>query len=296
MSYVLTGQDIEWRAGEPANRIRGGLGLALHRLGCDPDCTDKDDCASGRDCLYGQIFAPTSNNGPSGYQNPPRPFVLRAGHLEGKRIRRGERFAFGLHLFDLNPGVMEALCLALAELAADVRLEAVDALDLAGQSRGLIWRDRVFAARRPEALELDLSPQEEVGAVEVAFRTPTEVRGWEDGRRPEFGPLLARLRDRVSTLRGFYGEGPLELDFRGMGERARSVRLVEAEMQRAEAVRRSGRTQQRHPLGGWTGRAKYAGNLGEFWPWLKAGEITGVGHQTVWGKGEMGVRKVESTD
>ena len=32
---------------------------------------------------------------------------------------------------------------------------------------------------------------------------------------------------------------------------------------------------------------EYAGDLGEFVPWLKAAEIAGVGRQAAWGKGEI---------
>jgi hypothetical protein len=34
---------------------------------------------------------------------------------------------------------------------------------------------------------------------------------------------------------------------------------------------------------------EYAGELGEFLPWLRAARWTGVGRQTVWGKGDLRV-------
>ena len=107
--------------------------------------------------------------------------------------------------------------------------------------------------------------------------------------RPEFGILFGRLRDRISTLRALYGAGPLEIDFRAMGERAAAVRMTRCELQRTEVDRLSSRTGQRHPLGGFVGEAEYEGELGEFLPYLRAGKWVGVGRQTVWGKGEMEV-------
>ena len=74
--------------------------------------------------------------------------------------------------------------------------------------------------------------------------------------------LFARARDRVSALRSLYGEGPLGIDFRAPG----SV----------------------HPLGGLVGVAEYEGEFGEFVPFLEAAQWTGVGRQTVWGKGRSG--------
>jgi len=47
----------------------------------------------------------------------------------------------------------------------------------------------------------------------VHFLTPTELKGAE---QPEFGILLARVRDRISTLRELYSDGPLRLDFKAL--------------------------------------------------------------------------------
>jgi len=44
--------------------------------------------------------------------------------------------------------------------------------------------------------------------------------------RAEFHEVFKRLRDRISTLSTFYGEGPVEADFRGLGERAEGMRTI----------------------------------------------------------------------
>ena len=46
-------------------------------------------------------FNPKRANLPSGLAEPPRPFVLRASHLDGKRFGPGETFAFEVNVFDL---------------------------------------------------------------------------------------------------------------------------------------------------------------------------------------------------
>ncbi|MBI3683315.1 MAG: CRISPR system precrRNA processing endoribonuclease RAMP protein Cas6 [Acidobacteria bacterium] len=116
--------------------------------------------------------------------------------------------------------------------------------------------------------------------------TPTELKSEHQvAERPEFGILFGRLRDRISTLRTLYDAGPLEIDFRAIGDRAAAVRLVRCEMQRTDVDRLSSRTGQRHPLGGFVGEAEYEGELGEFVPYLRLGKSVGVGRQTVWGEG-----------
>jgi hypothetical protein len=81
----------------------------------------------------------------------------------------------------------------------------------------------------------------------------------------------------------------LEIDFRAMGERADAVRLVRCDLAWENVERKSGRTGQVHPLGGFLGEVAYEGELAEFMPWLRAARWVGVGRQTVWGKGDMRV-------
>ena len=105
--------------------------------------------------------------------------------------------------------------------------------------------------------------------------------------RKTFAVLLARARDRVSTLRSLYGEGPLEIDFRGLAERARSVKTVRSELRHVAVERRSSRTGQRHGIGGLVGFAEYEGDLAEFLPYLEAASWTGVGRHCTWGNGQI---------
>ena len=63
--------------------------------------------------------------------------------------------------------------------------------------------------------------------------------------------------------------------------------MISCNVRHVAIERRSSRTGQTHPLGGFIGNAKYHGDLSEFVPYLRAAEWTGVGRQTVWGKGEI---------
>jgi hypothetical protein len=63
-------------------------------------------------------------------------------------------------------------------------------------------------------------------------------------------------------------------------------------MQSVDIRRRSSRTGQTHGIGGFTGFAEYEGDLAEFLPWLEAAQWTGVGRQSVWGKGEIRLQRL----
>jgi hypothetical protein len=127
----------------------------------------------------------------------------------------------------------------------------------------------------------------------VQFLTPTELKsGGAVVREPRFDVLAARVRDRVSALCSLYQQALPELDYRGMGQRAAAVKLTSARVEEVEFERRSGRTGQRHGLGGFVGEAEYEGQLAEFVPWLEAAEWAGVGRLTVWGNGRLKISSI----
>jgi len=261
------GESIVFPPGKAANTLRGAFGMMLRETASPAG--------------YARIFAPVARGeGPSGLADRPRPFVFRAAHLDGKTIPAGSGFHFDLHLFDVNHPVSPALQEAYTRLAQ------------AGLGPGRGRAELVSVGQERFAIPLD-GPVEPAARVRVTFLTPTELksllqsRGHQGAVRPEFPILFARLRDRISTLRALYGPGPLDIDFRAMGERASMVRLSRCDLRWTEIERRSTRTGQTHPLGGFTGEVEYDGDLGEFLPYLRAGQWTGVGRQTVWGKGEI---------
>ncbi len=233
--------------------------------------------------------------GPSGLADWPRPFVFRAMHLDGQTFAAGQSFHFDINLFDLSPQNIAYLILTFAQLSREGL----------GPGRCKVDLDHVIRRNAPEfplykdgsmrgenaggPLELNLSPSAEpVSKMTVRFLTPTELKsGQQIAARPEFHILAARARDRISTLRELYGDGPLQMDFRGFGERAAEARMTRCQIETIRVERRSSRTGQTHPIGGFIGEADYEGELSEFVPFLQAAEYTGVGRQTVWGKGAI---------
>ncbi len=218
---------MRFGAFEAANLIRGQFGKELFQ---------------GHAELYRLLFAPPRREtGPSGLADPPRPFVLRTRHLDGRGFAAGEELPFRVHLFD-------------SSLAQYFPVKELVLVDL-GNSED--WLD-----------------------LELRFWTPTELRGATPGA---FGALARRLRDRLSTLARLYQGQEYALDYRDFGAAADAVETVEAALVPQRLARRG------HELRGYTGWARYRGDLGRFVPWLRAGQWAGVGRHTVWGQGEIGI-------
>jgi hypothetical protein len=101
----------------------------------------------------------------------------------------------------------------------------------------------------------------------------------------DFPILFDRLRDRILHYAAPGGShSALAL---ALAAQAARIETISESLTHVQRERLSTRTGQRHPLGGVIGHADYAGNFAHLWPWLRAAEWTGVGRQTVWGKGHI---------
>ena len=246
---------IRFPRGQAGNVVRGALGTILR------------DIASAED--YARIFEPASaGEGPSGLADRPRPFVIRAAALDGQTVEPGMEFCVGLNLFDA--GTFEHFKQAFAQWAEVVSVEL-------------------------DSVMIDLHAQSvPVRRIRVEFQTPTELKAATAAPDADFCALLSRARDRLSTLRALYGTGPLEIDFRGLAERTRSVKTVRCVLHHVPVERRSSRTGQRHGIGGFIGIAEYEGDLAEFVPYLEAAYWTGVGRHCTWGNGQIKTHILDS--
>ncbi len=309
-------QSLEVPAVNKGNMLRGGFGHAFRRLCCIPQCRDTKTCPLAASCPYKGLFEPSPPPGAdrlSKNQDIPRPFVFRAPQTPQTRFEKGERFEFGLVLIGRALDFLPYFVLSFRELAgeglglnrAKCTLEKVEEIgvpsngaDLGDCKPKLIYSVEDQLLRAVGSRDTDewirtrlrdfpgANGNASVLRVTIRFLTPTFLRA--DGevvRRPEFHHLFKRLRDRINALNTFFGAGPLDADFRGLGERAEKVRTVSAQTDWVERFRTSSKTRQRHELSGFVGEATYEGDLAEFFPWLTLGELVHVGKHTAWGNG-----------
>ena len=231
-----------------ANVFRGALGTRLPR----------------------NLFSPArAQPGPSGFVEPPRPFVLRARHLDGLSLSPGDTFYVCLHLFGRFGAQIEQAFREAQPFHGAVRLAGT--------------------ASETEVVLPLLPTEPEPGQAHIHFLTPTELKHNDTlAALPHFPILFARASARLRTLASFYGE-PIEFDFEKLSVQSEQVEMIEHSLKHEWGERFSTRTGQTHPLGGFTGSAKYEGQLRELLPLIRAAQYTGVGRQTVWGKGEIEV-------
>ncbi|MBV9084199.1 MAG: hypothetical protein JOZ62_16100, partial [Acidobacteriaceae bacterium] len=139
-------EPVHFPAGQAGTLVRGALGCFLRKV--------------GDSVQYARVFAPRACGGPSGFRDAPRPFVLRAAHLDGCSFSADAPFAFDIHLFDRSPSVVDAIKTAFAEIANEGL----------GPSRG----KAELVSAEVSSYSIDLLPQaDDPGAIQVEFVTPT---------------------------------------------------------------------------------------------------------------------------
>ncbi|MBY0506655.1 MAG: CRISPR system precrRNA processing endoribonuclease RAMP protein Cas6 [Bryobacteraceae bacterium] len=284
---------------QSGNILRGAFGTIFRRIACEPRCPGAAHCAIAADCPYAQVFEPTWPAGPSGLADPPRAFVFRPAGLEGRALEAGEPFFFDLHLFSPRPDLLAFFVLTFRQLGVEgvgpgrvpVELIRVHPLDEQHQEQTAVFANGTLAGAASPGLTLALAgTSQQPGILRIAFTTPTEFKdAGSVALRPAFGPLFRRLANRIGNLCALYQGGRPDHDLAALAHSADHLRIAGGTVTWAEAERRSSRTGQKHSLGGFTGWVDYEGDYGPFLPWLKAGQWTGVGRQTVWGKGALKV-------
>jgi CRISPR-associated endoribonuclease Cas6 len=254
------------------NWLRGAFGGALREVACLPDCPGRAGlpiagCSHSAVCTYAQVFEPRSVKGPSGLSDPPRPFVFRVAHLANRSLGCGGEFSVQMNFFDPRRDDFDPFARAFSRLAR---------------------AELIAASSTLFSLSLAAVPDRQE-RICIQFRSPTELSGRNANSPFDFSTVFARARDRVSTLRALYGQGPLGIDFRALGDRARAIRTARSDLHRVRQERRSGRTGQVHDIGGFIGTAEYEGPVAEFLPILRAARWTGIGRHCVWGNGEIAI-------
>ena len=231
----------------------------------------------------------------------PRPFVIAPPPARADDYPAGSAVTFDLTLIGRARDFLPHFVVTLREVdrigrgRRSVMLRRIEAVHPLSEAReGVYTSDSNLVTPRDSSITLaDCATLPcPAGPVRVTFVTQTRLKeggglGRRSGfaRRPEFQLLFRRLLGRLSSMARFHGDGPLDIDFRGLIEAAASVRLVRDDTQWTHWARYSGRQDRRMEWEGVVGPVVYEGALSAFWPYLVFGQWTHVGSGTTFGLG-----------
>jgi hypothetical protein len=176
-----------------------------------------------------------------------------------------------------------------------VELRRIDLLDpLTGAATPVYdaTENLVRPLRKPLTLaDCAAIPPPSSNRLTLHFQTQTRLKH-EGGyaRIPEFQIVFRRLLGRLSSLSRFHCGTPLDVDFKGLIDRAASIRLIQNDTEWTRWQRYSSRQDRRMEWVGIVGGAAYEGDLAPFWQLLRFGEFVHVGHGATFGLGKYAIR------
>ena len=303
--FVLTLQErivIE----TPGSALRGALGQALESI-CPSQGAGCARCSQRQDCAYNYLFQTPSQIGrnPRNYSNHPHPFVLEppittqctfeAGQtlkfrliLIGKGISYllyfintfqcgGEKFGLGL-----NRGRYE-----LTAIHSIFGRHRVCIYDARSQPLQLTYRIMHF-----EDI-INVSSISSTDHVRLRFLTPTrlKLRGHLISHRNfNFHHLFCCLLRRISDISFIHCDEKLPRHYGDLIDEATKIK-TQSELNWTDNWQHYSRDKKmRMKFGGLVGQVNFEGNLGEFLPFLKLGELLHVGKSTAFGNGKYVIR------
>ena len=204
--------------------------------------------------------------------------IPRVSGLDRLRVAPGTDYEFGFFLLRPDEDLSACLETSVKEIAESG----------IGAGRG---RSRLTGIRRSDQ-EFNLSYGTiPCSRIRIRFVTPVELKiAGQSGPPGEFSTLFRRVSQRLRTIwKAQTGSDIPSGTLRDLWSGSTTIQTIVSDLRRDRRFRRSSRTGQSHPIGGFRGSIDYSGELGPYLTWLRAAECTGIGRHTAWGNGEIAI-------
>ena len=279
----------------PAATIRGGFGATLRGLVCAASFSALcRECILRGNCVYARVFEPSPPPGAprlSKIENIPRPFILAT-------MQKGDKLSITLTLFGNAGESLPYFIYTLNVLGKKglgrrrIRYAVTRVSNARGDSVYSSGSDIIKPESPPNVLHISPGARE-CGKAALHFITPLVIR--ENGRvLRSISPrtFVATLLRRATNLNAFYGKNPEAIIDPSPYLNAAKTLSMSWDLHRRNQARFSTRQLQEIDYSGFIGCATLEGEIGTLTPLLKAGEITGVGKNTVFGFGKYEIEEL----
>lgn len=277
--------------------LRGGLSWGMRKVVCTMPDTDCRGCVLAERCAYSLFFEtplPRASKKLRTVDRIPHPVVFEPPAERESPWSPGECLRFdglvlgrALEEFPFLIAAAQKMCEAgLGKNRARFTLNKVIT-----ESDRLTFKPGDSKAR-PQALHGvaigDLLPNSEPKK-EIGLKLETPLRLVSEKRLvspASFRHFARALLSRISAVALFHGGVDLDLDFRGLLERADLVKCTDDNL-RIKNIKRWSNRQKRHlDLTGYVGTVAFSGEaIKELWPYIEIGELLHVGKATIFGLG-----------
>jgi hypothetical protein len=147
-------------------------------------------------------------------------------------------------------------------------------------------------APQANSAAIDIPPMP--NSIEITLHTPVRIK--QDGKNLtaasfNFGAFFNTLLRRISLISYFHTDTPLETDFAGLSQQARTIQFNSQQLKWYDWTRFSSRQKTEMNMGGVVGTLQLnMAGLENFWPYLWLGQWSHLGKGTSMGMGAYSIK------
>lgn len=283
--------------------LQAGFGPAFRKLVCTQGSIDCRDCTLNTVCSYPYNFETAPFEGADqfpAYDDVPRPFVIDPLGTQGE-YRRGESFAFQLTLIGRAIDHLPYFLVSfrdLGESGIGKKRGRFQLTQVLTDSRESVYDSDTqmvhnfdnalrFAEIQREALSLLAARFDSLNTLTLHLLAPTRIA--HDGKLADklpFHIFWQHLIERISALAYFHCGESLEIDFKELIEKAKTVETTETSLEWKDVTQHTSRQDKKAQFDGLVGNVTYEGELAMFMPFVVLGELLHVGKNAMFGLGK----------
>jgi len=285
--------------------LRGGFGHALKLVTCALKRQECPTCLLRTRCVYLYLFEtppPEDAEMMRLYPSAPHPFIIEPPDSDERIVPSGGELEFGLTVVGRALEYLPYFIYAFLHLgekglgSGKGRFVLQDVGAMSSNGFKSIYQTQNQSLKKPNPYPTSQTINARCEAlcsarqITIGFQTPTRIKS--EGRltgEPEFHNLIRSLLRRLSALSYFHCGRKLDVDFRGLIQRAYHVELISSDLQWHDWDRYSNRQKQKMTLGGFLGEATFKGDFREFLPLLAWGEVLHIGKAASFGLGRYSI-------
>ncbi len=275
--------------------IRGGLGHVLRKLVCTSDNRDCINCNKKFSCQFAYIFmtpvpkdAEVRNN--SLKASPP--FVIEPPMTDQNLFKPMDTFEFSITLFGKGINYLPYFIYSIEELGNQGLGKTRGKYDIISvtndSNNGLIYKNGTLYSQNITRTKIDFAEEEKLNQIYFKFNTPVRIIKNKKLVKSDFTfeLIMRNIFRRLDMISYFHFEKNLDIIYKDWIEKSKEIKKVEENLQFYDWKRRSGRTNKTIQMGGFVGNIVFEGDLSEFMPFIKMGEIIHLGKGCTFGMGE----------
>ncbi len=273
--------------------FRGGFGHAFRKAVCAVRKDACDDCLVRHSCAYSYVFEtppPPDTGRMRKYTRAPHPFVIEPPLDRQGTYEPGEPIEFSLILIGRKAREFLPYFIFAFETLGRMGIgkgKGRYILESVRSNGNVIYtqEERNLGAPGPcLSIPDEHRPTHRLG---LKFITPTRIVYNERLiPEPDFHHIVRNLLRRLSSLSYFHCGKELDLNYTGLIERAEKIKTVKKDIKWMDIPRYSTRQKTYMKLGGFVGEVEFEGDLTEFMPYLRLGEVVHIGKATSFGLGK----------